>query len=320
MTLKLSPVHAVMRRGVPAAVLLAAFLLALQMADSQSVAAPSTNGLEQALQPIAQVEAAGGPGWDFTRSPRWVIPLGRRSISVPILVYHYIRKPPSILTDRIGYNLSIAPADFQLQTDWLSSHGYHPVDFNDLRAYFDGRRPLPGRPVVITLDDGYQDLYTTAYPILREHSFKAVAYIVSGFVGQARYATASEIQEMAQNGIEIASHTVNHADLVRTSLPWATYQLLSSKAWLQRLVRQPMLDFAYPSGQFDARVVAAVRAAGYDTAVTVIAGNYHGLADRYTWTRVRVSGGESLAEFIRNLGAVEPMVEVVAIVAEVGSP
>src|SRR5260370_16594384 len=91
--------------------------------------------------------------------------------------------------------------------DWLSANGSRPVDFNDVRAYFAGRQPLPANPVVITLDDGYADLYTTAYPILAAHGFKAVAYIVSGFVGTGPYVSAAQVVQMDQNGIELASHT-----------------------------------------------------------------------------------------------------------------
>jgi len=61
-----------------------------------------------------------------------VIPLGRSSISVPILMYHYIRPAPSISADYIGYRLTVTPADFTSQMDWLATNGYHPVDFNDV--------------------------------------------------------------------------------------------------------------------------------------------------------------------------------------------
>ena len=68
--------------------------------------------------------------------------------------------------------------------DYLDEHGYHPITLTDFRAYLNGSRPLPDRPVVLTFDDGYADLYTQAFPVLKHHHFKAVAYIVSGFVGR----------------------------------------------------------------------------------------------------------------------------------------
>ncbi len=237
------------------------------------------------------------------------IPYGRHSISVPILMYHYIRPLPSMYGDWMGYKLSVSPATFTEQLDWLSEHGYHAIDFNDLRAYFAGTKVLPHKPVVITLDDGYADLYTNAYPVLKAYKFKAVAYIVTNFVGQSSYVTAGQVVEMDHNGIQIASHTMNHANLARTSPYLVTYQLSSSKAWLEQLLGHPVVDFAYPSGKFSAHVISALQATGYDTAVTELPGTFHSRDDRYTWSRVRVGGGESMEEFVSNLGPVEaPMV------------
>ena len=242
-----------------------------------------------------------------------VILTGRQIITLPILMYHYVRQPPSMRTDLLGYKLSVSPADFAAQMAWLSLHGYHPVDFNDVRAYFAGAAPLPAKPVVITLDDGYADLYTAAYPILAARGFKAVAYIVSGFVGRSAYATAEQIVQMDRNGIEIASHTVDHADLARSSFASTMRELVESKRWLEHLLGHPVLDFAYPSGQFNAQVVAEVKQAGYDTAVTTMSSVDHSVADRYLWTRIRVGGGESMADFTHNLGSPMPTTIITAV-------
>jgi peptidoglycan/xylan/chitin deacetylase (PgdA/CDA1 family) len=252
-----------------------------------------------------------------------VVPVGRRNITLPILMYHYIRTPPSITSDLIGYKLSVAPADFNAEMDLLAIRGYNPVDFNDVRAYFAGRQALPAKPVVITFDDGYADLYTTAFPILAAHGFKAVAYIVSGFVGLSRYVTAAQVVQMDQNGIEIASHTVDHADLSRSSMGNVWRQLVESKRSLENIVGHPVLDFAYPSGKFNAQTVAAVQRAGYDTAVTTLSSIDHSLADRYLWTRVRVGGGESLGDLASSLGSPMPTTTISILdveTAEVPSP
>jgi peptidoglycan/xylan/chitin deacetylase (PgdA/CDA1 family) len=214
----------------------------------------------------------------------------------------------------MGYRLSVSPADFSAQMDWLATNHYHPVDFNDVRAYFAGKRPLPARPVVITLDDGYADLYTTAYPILRAHHFKAVAYIVTGFVGQPRYVTSAQLLEMDRRGIQIASHTVEHANIAgNSSFYTALRQTTDSKRWLENLLDHPVVDFAYPSGKFNSQAIAALKQAGYDTAVTEMFSVEHSMGDRYTWTRVRVGGGESLSDFAASLGTPMPHTIVTAL-------
>jgi peptidoglycan/xylan/chitin deacetylase (PgdA/CDA1 family) len=194
--------------------------------------------------------------------------------------------------------------------DWLDANHFHPVNFNQARAYFAGTTALPSRPVVITFDDGYQDLYTTAFPILKAHGFTAVAYIVSGFVGRAYYVSRGQVVEMDRAGLEIASHTVNHADLARSGIGSVTYELVQSKRWLEEVVGHPVLDFAYPSGKFNAQTIQAVSRAGYSTAVTTLTSTVHSMADRFWWGRVRVGGGESLQEFIANLGPSMPSTTV----------
>ena len=245
-----------------------------------------------------------------------VVPVGRRNITLPILMYHYVRNPPSMRNDLLGYRLSVSPADFTAQMDWLTAHGFHTVDFNDVRAYFAGRQPLPANPVVLTFDDGYADLYSNAYPILTAHGFKAVAYIVSGFVGQPHYVTPGQLVQMDQNGIQIASHTVDHANLARSSGASLMHELVDSKRSLENLLGHPVVDFAYPSGQFNAQAVAAVERVGYDTAVTTLFSVDHSMADRYVWTRVRVGGGESLTDFASSLGKPMPSTTITTLAIE----
>jgi peptidoglycan/xylan/chitin deacetylase (PgdA/CDA1 family) len=236
-----------------------------------------------------------------------IIPLGRPRIYVPILMYHYIQDLPSYY-DQLTFNLTVTPADFNRQLNWLSLHGYHTITFDDLRAYFSGTRPLPSKPVIITLDDGYRDLFTTAYPIIRAHGFVAVAYIVTGFVGRLRYVTSSMIFQMDNDGIEIASHTVDHANMARLSLGSIVYELTTSKQWLENLLGHPVVDFAYPSGKYNSLDVTELGATGYSTAVTEDGSTVRLWATRYAWTRTRVSGGEQLSDFIKNLGPVEPYI------------
>jgi peptidoglycan/xylan/chitin deacetylase (PgdA/CDA1 family) len=294
---------------VVAALLLATSFL-LQADDSRPFLDRTTQHVATVqLAPILNVQAGNG-GREYFTSRREIVPLGSAAVTLPILMYHYVRKPPSIKTDQLGFKLSVSPADFQGQMDWLYANHFHPVNFNQARAYFAGTTALPSRPVVITFDDGYQDLYTTAFPILKAHGFTAVAYIVSGFVDRAYYVSRGQVLEMDRAGIQIASHTVNHPDLARSGMGSVTYELVQSKRWLEQLVGHPVLDFAYPSGKFNAQTIQAVSRAGYSTAVTTLTSTVHSMADRYWWGRVRVGGGESLQEFIANLGPSMPSATV----------
>src|SRR5438105_7688184 len=308
--LKLTAVrHVATGVGVAVALLLAGAYV-LQADDSPLLAAvPPAPAGQQIAAPTLGGADTGGREYFIKR--RDMVPVGAPVIRVPILMYHYIRTPPSTRADPLGFRLSVAPAVFEAQMDWLHANGYHPFNLNQLRAYFGGAQALPSRPVVITLDDGYQDLYTTAFPILEAHGFTAVAYIVSGFVDQPLYVTHAQVLEMDHAGIEIASHTVHHSDLARMGFGSVVSEVSQSKRQLEQLVGHSVLDFAYPSGQFNMQTVEAVRQAGYSTAVTTDReSTTHSVADRFTWGRVRVGGGESLPDFATKLGPSMPFVTI----------
>lgn len=247
--------------------------------------------------------ARQGP-WRFTTvgGPPLVLPPGPSAIRVPVLMYHYIRVNP-VAYDRMGFNLSVTPADFAAQMDWLARNGYHPITFAELHGYLNGQRGLPNRPVILTFDDGYADFYTTALPILRAHDFSAVAYVVSGFMGWPGYMTPAQVVEADRSGIEIGAHTVNHVDLSKQSPDGLHYQLTASKAALEQLLGHPVLSLCYPSGRFNPTVAAAAENAGYRDATTTRWGSFRNLAGRYFWDRLRVSGGETLDQFARDVAS-----------------
>jgi len=277
--------------------------------------APIGAGIAPAIVDRAQAVLAGG-GSPANGRPRnedivpirhYVIPPGRPEITVPILMYHYVRyyNDPN---DRVGNDLSVGPNAFQAQMDFLKANGYHPIDFRDLRAYLHGEQVLPSRPVILTFDDGYADFYTTAYPVLAQHDFKAVSYVVPGFLGHGGYMTPGQVLELDRNGIQIASHTWSHRDLVTLPPDQLNAELTSSRAYLEQLLGHPVVDFCYPAGRFDPAVEQAVTAAGYQSATTTQLGYRHSLADAASWARVRVHGGEGLDVFSRMLGQEEPAV------------
>ena len=297
--------RAVLGRAVAVVAMAAGFGWLLQIDDSP-IQVPPVVAPAQAIFGVPE----GRPDRQTYSDRRDVVPFGRTTLELPILMYHYIRIPPSPRRDLVGYNLSVSPQQFAAQMDWLAAHGYHTVTFSDLRLYWQRVAPLPSKPVIITLDDGYQDLYTAAFPILASHGFTAVAYVISGWVDDPGYVTRAEILQMDQYGIEIGAHTVTHVNLTHSSAPWMTFQLVQSKAWLEKLVGHAVPDMAYPSGKYNAQVVAAVARAGYYSSVTEDVSYLHTQANRYVWGRVRVSGGESMSMFIANLGPVMPTVTI----------
>ncbi len=234
---------------------------------------------------------------DLSTSRRSSSPTG----TVPVLMYHYIRVNP-VASDKAGFILSVATADFAKQIQFLASHGYTTVTMADIRQYLRSGKKLPPKPIALTFDDGYDDAYTAALPVLERYHMTATFYIVTGFVDKPRYVTWDQVTEMDRAGMEIASHTVRHPGLPFLAPLARQAELTESRATLEARLGHSVLDFCYPGGQFDVATEQAVARAGYLSATTTQYGLAGAGDDPFRVPRVRISGGVGLAEFARLIG------------------
>lgn len=90
-------------------------------------------------------------------------------------MYHHINNHTRNL-------VTISPGDFEKQIAYLAHKGYKTLNMAEALAYLRGGRPLHGREVLLTFDDGFLDNWVYAYPILHRYGLKAVLFLVTGFV------------------------------------------------------------------------------------------------------------------------------------------
>jgi peptidoglycan/xylan/chitin deacetylase (PgdA/CDA1 family) len=221
----------------------------------------------------------------------------RAGLWVPVLMYHYIRTSP----DKAGVPLSVLPEDFAAQMHYLKDHGYNTITMRELDMALLGHQALPPKPVAITFDDGYQDFYTTAVPIMRPLGITATNYVPTLLVGRANYLSWSEIQTLDAEGYEMAAHSQFHVDVSRVSAVRAQVEIFGAKTDLEQHLGHPVVDWAYPYGGYSYATVEVVHRAGYLSAVTTRPGGWHDAAQMPLLTRVRVGGGEPLDRFARSL-------------------
>lgn len=186
--------------------------------------------------------AASNPAWTNTK--------------VPVLMYHSI----SVVS---GNNLCVPPDLFDSEMNWLHTNGYTALSMAELYAHMSAHTALPDKAVVITLDDGYFDNYSNAYPILKKYGLKASVFVISGKIGTSNYLVASQIKEMSQNGIDIEDHTVTHGYLSKMPYNQQVSELQDSKAALEQITGKPVDYVAYPYGDYNANTLRAATAIGY---------------------------------------------------------
>ena len=213
---------------------------------------------------------------------------------IPILMYHYVRTVTNP-KDRLGIRLSVTPKLFAAQMQYLADNGYTTLTMEDLYSILAGRQPLPRKPIALTFDDGYEDFYTSAWPILQQHHFKATSYIITGFVGGGAYMTWDQIRQLDASGmVDFGAHTEHHVDLRGLSASRLWNEVDGSKVDMEQHLGHPVLDFCYPSGEYTSRVIADVQRAGFESATTTHYGLLQSLQWAFTMPRVRVTGTDSI--------------------------
>ena len=172
-------------------------------------------------------------------------------VQIPILMYHAVHvMDPS---EASNANLIIDPDLFEAQIKALSKAGYYFLTPEEAYKAFT-ENALPAKKVVwLTFDDGNEDFYTIAYPILKKYKAKATNNIITGFVkkGNAGNLTVKQMKEMMAHGMSFQSHTVNHPDLSTTDKATQKVELTDSIDFLENKLNTKVNTIAYPSGRYN---------------------------------------------------------------------
>jgi peptidoglycan/xylan/chitin deacetylase (PgdA/CDA1 family) len=236
---------------------------------------------------------AGATGRGGSTAAALGVPTGHRgTASVPVLMYHVIAPPPP----GAPYpGLYVTPTEFAAQMQALKSAGWTAVTLDQLRAYWsEGAKLPPGKPIVLTFDNGYRSQYTQALPMLRRLGWVADENIqLTGLPPSQGGMTPSQVRALIAAGWELDTQGMSHADLATASSGELQYQIVTARMMLRREYRVPVNWFCYPSGQYNATVIDALRAAGFVGSTTVVPGWAGPSADPYRLPRLRVLGGTS---------------------------
>ena len=224
--------------------------------------------------------------------------IGRKDARLSILMYHSISE-----TSESGvspyYRTVTAPHVFKAQMKTMREAGWRGISLSE------GLRTLSTAPeraqkmVAITFDDGFEDFYTAAYPVLRNNNFTATMYLPTAYIGDSpaafksqRCMTWEQVRELHNEGIEFGSHTVNHPKLWDLDWPAIVSELRDSKRTIEHKLGAEIPAFAYPYAfpqqdkSFTSRFRSELEASGYKSCVTTSIGRVAADDDPYTLKRL----------------------------------
>lgn len=203
---------------------------------------------------------------------------------VPVIMYHKIDDNSATSA------LSVSPQSFERQMNFLKKHKYNVVPVMEIVRMLRNRSHIPSKTIAITFDDGYENNYTYAYPVLKKLDLPATIFVVTDWVGRDGYMTWDQLREMIQNSkITIGSHTKSHPHLPSLNDGEIGGELHSSKVILEEKLNKPMEILSYPGGGFDEKTLARVKMHSYDGAVATNPGKKYRNDDPYAIKRLRIS-------------------------------
>lgn len=228
-------------------------------------------------------------------------------MTIPVLYYHKIDFPKK---NAIYKGLYVTPKQFKRQMTLLKILGYNAIKPEDLLSFAKGHKLRVKKPVLITFDDGYENNFINAYPILQSIGFTALIFISTGFIGKKKsvsderesvpedFLDKNEIKSMYNNGFSIGSHGVSHCYLDRLEEGVLIGELIASKAYLENMLKTSIDFFSYPFGSYNIDVMRAVKKAGYLGAFTTVKGKV-GIGDNsYEFKRISVNGYNTIFNFL----------------------
>ncbi|WP_051585818.1 polysaccharide deacetylase family protein [Caldanaerobius polysaccharolyticus] len=230
------------------------------------------------------------------------------ALEVPVLGYHAFASTSQEYKYR--KNAYVLPIElFDKQMKYLYENGYKTVTLPDLEGFLEHKKLLPPKSVAITMDDGYENNYTLAYPILKKYRFNATVFIIGAYIRKDGTKSKSPFPLLTysemRNSEDVFSfgyHTYNLHRVIhhKPALIMASRsqilndleeekQLFSSYNWVPYL--------AYPYGRYNDNVIQALKKAGIRMAFTTTEGDVKPGDNPYTLKRHMITPYVSMDEF-----------------------
>ncbi len=222
--------------------------------------------------------------------------MDKRNPKIPILMYHEVSavgdSKEEVRHTNPSYVLSVSK--FREQMQYLHANGFNTVTLQDV---LDGTGSQEQNSVVLTFDDGWMSNYTNAFPIFNNMGLTATIFVITDFIGTAKYMNWNQLKEMAEAGISVQSHTAGHSALSTLSGGEIKHELERSKATIEDHLGLSVDFLSAPHGMIDKSVIDIAGSIGYRGICTSEPGFRHGCGNPAIFKRVNITGSCRMSDF-----------------------
>ncbi len=219
-------------------------------------------------------------------------------MKIPTLLYHHIN-------DSFENNITITAQAFRGQMALLQTLDYRVISVEQAIKCLCGSISLPRKSVLITFDDGYEDFYTAAFPILQSFNYPATVFSIIEATGHwnewnrrapyvANHLSWPQIIELSRHNISFGCHTLSHHSLVRFDEARIRRELGLAQLILAEKLGRPITALSYPYGDFDRRT-QAIAAELFELAFSVDCGTWDWRTGRFAIRRIKIGPATTLS-------------------------
>ncbi len=217
-------------------------------------------------------------------------------VNVPVLMYHHIQ-PESMAREKGQAALTVDSGTFDQQMAYLVSQGYTAISAEQLVNDLKNRSGLPAKPIVITMDDGYKDNFTYAFPVIQKYGLIANIMVATGLMENPDWLSWNDLKIMVDSGRFYAyNHTWSHVSLASASSDKIQSEIITAKKQLEDHLGRSGNVFTYPYGSQNTGVIEILTQNGFTAAFSTIPGKMQCESFIFTLHRTRVGNG-SLASY-----------------------
>lgn len=215
-----------------------------------------------------------------------------------ILMFHQVdRRPPA---DRLGRALTIEPEQLRDELEYIERRHLRAVSVDDFLEAARKHEPTDDM-VLLTFDDGYEDQYTQAFPILLEYGAHATFFITTGNVGKLNHLTWPQIRTMQRSGMSIGGHNVDHVDLSALRPEQQRREIEGCLEALRVHAGIAADTYAYPGGTFNRATERILEGEPVELAFTTDPSHELGDDARFEVARIRIVPSGSLSRLSAQL-------------------
>ena len=196
---------------------------------------------------------------------------------LPILTYHTIGDYNEVLPAGINTPIEV----FRSHMDYLFQHQYRVCPLDQIVEYIINRQKPNRKTLAITFDDGYEDHFLHAYPILEEYGFPATIFLtvkcINGYWesaraegGRIKALSRDQILKLRNGGlIKFGSHGYSHVNFMDIAEEERFFEIRESKLYLEGLLGEDVSFISYPFGVCNEEIKRIVKDAGYKAGFSV---------------------------------------------------